>query len=59
MQNRKNVKKRNISLRLETNERLEKHKIKHMSEKENSRIAFNNVMTSLLDRALQESQVTG
>jgi len=50
MQNRKNVKKRNIALKIETYERLEKYKIKLMSDKEDSRLTFDDVLTFLLDK---------
>jgi len=36
MQNRKSVQKRNVVLKIETYERLEKYKIKLMSEKSDS-----------------------
>jgi len=49
MQNRKNVKKRNVALKIETYERLEKYKIRLMSEREDSRIAFDDVINFLLD----------
>lgn len=51
MQNRKNVKKRNISLKIETYERLEKFKIKLMSEKGDSRLTFDDVINDLLNKA--------
>lgn len=50
MQNRKNVKKRNIALKIETYERLEKFKIKLMSEKEDSRLTFDDVINFLLHK---------
>lgn len=50
MQNRKNVKKRNIALKIETYARLEKHKIKLMVEKEDSRLTFDDVLNALLDK---------
>lgn len=50
MQNRKNVKKRNIALKIETYERLEKYKIQLISEKEDSRLTFDDVITFLLDK---------
>ena len=52
MQNRKEVTKRNIALKIETYERLEKFKIKLMSEKGDSRIAFDDVISFLLDKAV-------
>jgi hypothetical protein len=48
MQKRKNVKKRNVSLKIETYEKLEQYKIKLMSEKGNSRLTFDDVVNSLL-----------
>ena len=50
MQNRKDVKKRNVALKIETYERLEKYKIKLMSEKEDSRLTFDDVINALLDK---------
>lgn len=55
LQNRKKVTKRNIVLKIETYERLEKHKIKLMSERENSRITFDDVINALLDRTSKNS----
>jgi hypothetical protein len=51
LQKRKNVKKRNISLKIETYERLDKYKIKLMSEKEDSSLTFDDVVEYLLDHA--------
>ena len=51
MQNRKEVAKRNIALKIETYERLEKYKIKLMGEKGNSRLTFNDVINALIDKA--------
>lgn len=51
MQNRKNVTKRNIVLKIETYDRLEKYKIKLMSEKGDSRITFDDVINFLLEKA--------
>lgn len=51
MQNRKEVTKRNIALKIETYDKLEKYKIKLMSEKGDSRIAFDDVINFLLDKA--------
>lgn len=53
MQNKKNVTKRNIALKIGTYNRLEKYKIKLMSEKENSRIAFDDVINFLLNQVSQ------
>jgi len=51
LQKRKNVKKRNISLNISTYERLDKFKIKLMSEKQNSNLTFDDVINELLDNA--------
>lgn len=59
MQNRKGVTKRNIVLKIETYDRLEKYKIKLMSEKGDSRIAFDDVISYLLDKSSQESYANG
>jgi hypothetical protein len=50
MQNRKNVKKRNIALKIETYERLDKYKIKLMVDKEDSRLTFDDVINTLLEK---------
>lgn len=50
MQNRKDVKKRNVALKIETYDRLEKYKIRLMGEKEDSRLTFDDVITFLLDK---------
>lgn len=50
MQNRKKVEKRNIVLKIETYEKLDKYKIKLMSEKEDSKLTFDDVIISLLDK---------
>jgi|GEM_PF-1777537 len=50
MQNRKNVTKRNVALKIETYDRLERYKIKLMGEKEDSRLTFDDVITFLLDK---------
>jgi len=50
MQNRKNVTKRNVVLKIETYERLDKYKVKLMSEKENSKLTFDDVIIDLLDK---------
>jgi len=54
MQNRKKVEKRNIVLKIETYERLDKYKIKLMGEKEDSSLTFDDVMNTLLDRIERE-----
>jgi hypothetical protein len=51
MQSRKQVKKRNVVLKIETYERLDRYKIKLMSEKEDSSLTFDDVINSLLDKA--------
>ena len=48
---RENVSKRNISLNIETYEKLEKYKIKLMSEKGDSRLTFDDVINSLLGKS--------
>lgn len=50
MQNRKKVAKRNVVLKIETYEKLERFKIKLMSEKEDSRITFDDAINFLLDK---------
>ena len=49
MQNRKTVTKRNVVLKIETYDRLEKYKIRLISEKGNSRLTFDEVINTLLD----------
>ena len=51
MQSRKKVTKRNVVLKIETYERLEKYKIKLMNEREDSRVTFDDVVNVLLDLA--------
>lgn len=51
MQNRKNVKKRNITLKIETYKKLEKHKIALMGATSDSRITFDDVINDLLDKS--------
>jgi len=53
MQNRKKVKKRNIVLKIETYERLEKYKVRLISEKGDSRLTFDDAVNTLLDNAEQ------
>ena len=48
---RENVSKRNVSLNIETYDKLEKYKIKLMSEKGDSRLTFDDVINSLLDKS--------
>ena len=50
MQRRKEVKKRNVVLKIETYERLEKYKVKLISEKDDSKLTFDDVINDLLDR---------
>jgi hypothetical protein len=50
MQNRKKVAKRNIVLKIETYERLDKHKIKLMGEKEDSSLTFDDAINDLLNK---------
>jgi len=50
MQKRKSVKKRNVSLKIETYERLEEYKIRLMSEKGDSRLTFDDAIHELLDK---------
>ena len=47
---RENVSKRNVSLSIETYEKLEKYKIKLMNEKGDSRITFDDAINILLDK---------
>jgi len=50
MQSRKKVGKRNVVLKIETYDKLEKYKIKLISEKGDSRITFDDVINNLLDK---------
>lgn len=50
LQRRKDVKKRNISLKIETYKRLDRYKIKLMSEKGDSSLTFDEVINELLDK---------
>ena len=50
LQNRKSVTKRNVVLKIETYERLERYKIKLMNEKEDSNLTFDDVIKDLLDK---------
>jgi hypothetical protein len=49
MQERKNVQKRNVVLKIETYERLEKYKAELIGKKGDSRLTFDDVITELLD----------
>jgi hypothetical protein len=53
MQNRKSVEKRNVVLRIETYERLDKYKIKLISEKGDSRITFDDAINDLIDKCFK------
>ena len=44
------VEKRNVSLRIDTYDRLEKYKIKLISEKGDSRLTFDDAINILLDK---------
>lgn len=50
MQIRKNVEKRNIMVKIETYDRLEKYKIKLINEKGSPNLSFDEVISFLLDR---------
>ena len=52
MQNQKNIIKRNVVLKIETYERLDKYKIKLMNQKGDSRITFDDAINNLLDRGI-------
>ncbi len=52
MQQRKDVQKRNVVLKIETYDRLEKYKVKLISEKDDSKLTFDDVINDLLDRTL-------
>jgi hypothetical protein len=51
MQKRKQPTKRNVVLKIETYERLDRYKIRLMSEKEDSSLTFDDVINNLLDKA--------
>lgn len=48
---KENISKRNISLSIETYEKLERYKIKLMSEKGDSRLTFDDAINSLLGQS--------
>jgi hypothetical protein len=50
MQDRKDVPKRNVVLKIETYERLEKYKVKLIGEKGDSRLTFDDIINELLKR---------
>lgn len=54
MQKKKTVKKRNVVLRIDTYQRLDKYKIKLMSEKGDSGLSFDDVINVLLDKVGEE-----
>jgi hypothetical protein len=51
MQNRKEVNTRNVVLKIETYNRLDKYKIRLISEKDDSKLTFDDVINELLDKA--------
>lgn len=51
MQDRKDVQKRNVVLKIETYERLEKYKIKLIGETGDSRLTFDDTINDLIDKA--------
>lgn len=51
MQKRKDVQKRNVVLKIETYERLEKYKAKLIGEKGDSRLTFDDAINELIDKA--------
>jgi hypothetical protein len=50
MHDRKDVQKRNVVLKIETYDRLEKYKIDLIGKKGNSRLTFDDVINDLLNR---------
>ncbi len=50
MQKRKTVDNRNVVLKIETYERLEKYKIQLINEKGKSQLSYDEVINSLLDK---------
>jgi hypothetical protein len=56
MQKKKTVKKRNVVLRIDTYQRLDKYKIKLMSEKGDSSLSFDDVINTLLDKVGREER---
>lgn len=54
MQTKKKVRKRNVVLRIDTYERLEKYKIKLIGEKGDSRLTYDEVINNLLDKVKKE-----
>ena len=54
MHSRKEVTKRNVVLKIETYNRLERYKIRLISEKRNSKLTFDEVINTLLDKEGQK-----
>ena len=50
MQKRKPVENRNVVLKIETYDRLEKYKIQLITEKGKSQLSYDEVINSLLDK---------
>lgn len=50
VQKRKPVIKRNIVLKLDTYERLDRYKIKLINERDTSQLSYDDVISSLLDK---------
>lgn len=55
MQRRKRVTKRNVVLKIETYERLDKYKIKLMNEKEDSKLTYDDAINDLLNKVEDNS----
>ena len=51
MQERKNVQKRNIVLKIETYKKLEKYKAELIGKKGDSRLTFDDAINELIDKA--------
>lgn len=51
---KKTVRKRNVVLRIDTYQRLDKYKIKLMGEKGDSSLSFDDVINTLLDKVEKE-----
>jgi hypothetical protein len=58
MQNRKDVQKRNVVLKIETYEKLEKYKAKLIGEKGDSRLTFDDVINELVAKATTRKRET-
>jgi hypothetical protein len=50
MQNRKKVQKRNVVLKIETYEKLERYKAKLIGEKSDSTLTFDDAINDLIDK---------